>query len=172
MHIEIHHSHFSPILGGQERRIHALVGELLRQGHDVTVVAPAAGVDDARPYTSRGMRVITHEAFFSRRPFSVLDHLLNVRRLTRFHRNRPGSPAPELIVAFNHLYALSARQAFPSSRIVYLAGATAWDWHSSLYGHRSKLSRACLTIRRVASMVVEKCALRAMDRIFFVSSFL
>jgi glycosyltransferase involved in cell wall biosynthesis len=172
MRIEIHHSYFSPVLGGQERRIHAIFRELLHRGHEVTIVAPRDGVDEACRHDTTGLRILTHAPFSTPKLICLFDPIVNVRRLRRYHQLRSARPAPDLILAFSHLYALAARLAFPSVRIVYLAGAAAWDWHLSLYGQRPPFSRACLTIRRLAALAGEKRALNAVDQVFVESEFL
>lgn len=169
--VELHHSFFSPPLGGQERRMHYLAGELLRRGVRVVVCAPVDGVANGRDRSEEGLEICPHPSFFSRKPQSLLDPLLYTRKLEKFHLGRFVEP-PGAVLGFHSCYVVAARRAWPGTRIAFLPGASAWDWFTSLYGHRARAVRSLLLVRRVAALFVERLAIRASDRIFVESDFL
>src|ERR1700733_10063893 len=99
MRIELQHSFFSPILSGQERRIHILCDELLSRGLSVSVCTSREGVDEVERYEKKGLRLFTHPSFFSRKPKSLLDPILYARQLEALLRNRHEDEVPDLVLA-------------------------------------------------------------------------
>ena len=172
MWIELQHSFFSPILSGQERRIHILCEELLRRGFQVSICAPRDGVDKVAPYEGKGPRLFVHPPFFSRKPKSLLDPIIYAGRLKNFLRKRWGIGAPDLVLAFQYTYVAASKRAWPDVPVAFLPGAMIGDWHSWLYGHRSLPARAILRLKRPAQSYVEKEAVRAADQIFIETALL
>jgi len=166
MRIELQHSFFSPILSGQERRIHILCDELLSRDFDVSICTPRNGVDEIAPYEDKGLRVYLHPPFFSCKPKSLVDPILYVRRLQDFLRRREGGKVPELVLAFQYTYVLASKRAWPNVPVAFLPGATVRDWSSWQNGHKSLAARAVLTLKNPAADHVEREAVRSSDQIF------
>src|ERR1019366_8180948 len=103
---------FSPILAGQERRMHALAREFLRRGCNVTVCTSVDGVDAPQSYEGQGIRIVTHPPFFSAgRVRQLVDPVLYPRRVQEFLATRPVREAPDLVLEFNIYYAAAAKRA-------------------------------------------------------------
>lgn len=165
MRIELHHSFFAPVRGGQETRMHALTREFLRIGHRVTVVAPTEGVDRRDVYESDGIRFSLHPPFRMRPPKSLIEPELYARALTRFLRERDDLQPPDLVLSFNYIYVVGAKRAWPKTPIVFLPGATIWDWQSSLRGNRDPFSRVLLYSKLPAALYSERLATFHANRI-------
>jgi len=172
MWIELQHSFFSPILSGQERKIHALSNELLRRGFKVSICTPFDGVDEIATYEGKGLHFISHPSFWSRKPKSLLDPILYARKLETFLRDRPAGRTPDLVLAFHSAYVVASKRSWPSVPVVFLAGSTVSDWHSWLHGHRSIAARSVLFLKLLLSIWVERQATLLADRIFLESRLL
>ncbi len=165
--VELQHSFFSPILAGQERRMHALAREFLRRGCNVTVCTSVDGVDAPQSYEGQGIRIVTHPPFFSAGRFrQLLDPVLYPRRVQEFLATRPVREAPDLVLAFNIYYAAAAKRAWPRVPVGYLSGSAIWDWYSQLYGDRKGLVRLAFLVKKVLAAIVEKRSLRLADKTF------
>ncbi len=172
MWIELQHSFFSPILGGQERKIHALSNELLRRGFKVSICTPFDGVDEIATYEEKGLHLIRHPPFWSRKPKSLLDPILYARKLETFLRDRSTGRAPDLVLAFHSVYAVASKRSWPEVPVVFLAGSTVSNWHSWLHGHRSAAARSVLFSKLLLSIWVERQATLLAHRIFLESRLL
>ena len=172
MWVELQHSFFSPILSGQDRKIHVLCDELLRRGFQVSICTSHDGVDKISSYEAKGLRFILHPPFVSRKPKSLLDPILYVGKLQDFLQARSESGVPDLILAFHHAYVVSSKHAWPHATVAFLAGATVSDWHSWLHGHRSAAARSVLFAKLLLSIWMERQATVLADRIFLESQLL
>ncbi|MHB8525018.1 MAG: glycosyltransferase family 4 protein [Candidatus Acidiferrales bacterium] len=166
MHIELHHSFFSPIRGGQETRMHALAREFINGGHRVTVVAPLDGVSQKEIYESKGIQFLLHQPWRSRAPKSLIEPVLYARNLAAFLKREHEANPPDLVLCFNYLYAATAGKVWPGSPVGYLAGATIWDWHSSLQGHRKLSFRMFLYAKRPAALCLERLAMVRAEKVY------
>ncbi|MHB8539534.1 MAG: glycosyltransferase family 4 protein [Candidatus Acidiferrales bacterium] len=166
MHIELHHSFFSPIRGGQETRMHALAQEFINGGHRVTVVAPVDGVSQKDIYESKGIQFLLHQPWRARAPKSLIEPVLYARNLAAFLKNEHDPNPPDLVLCFSYVYAATAKKVWPSSPVGYLAGAAIWDWHSSLHGHRKFPSRMFLYAKQPAALCIERLAMMRAEKIY------
>lgn len=168
--VELHHSHFSPVRSGMERKIHYLASEFRQLGLQVTVVASQQGVDAVYPYEQKGFRIAVHPDYFVRKPFSLFDRLIYINRLTCFMRSRP---APDLVVSLHHAYVVAARKAWPAVPILYLPGQTLWDWTRDQYGFAGFRNRwAVMPVKCPLGWFAESLALRMATETLVQSDYL
>jgi glycosyltransferase involved in cell wall biosynthesis len=165
------HSHFSPILSGQERRIHMLLHEYVQQGHSVFVCAPTDGIDDAQTWESAGLRVIRHPTISLSKPLSIIEPVIYERRLAKFLAAAV-APEPDIALCFQYSYAAAAKRAWPHARVAFLCGSAQLDWATSIHGHRGWAARPLVLLKAPVMLYVERQAISLVDRVFVEGTFL
>ena len=146
--------------------MHALAQEFINGGHRVTVVAPVDGVSQKETYESKGIEFLLHPSFRTRAPKSLIEPALYARKLARFLITKHDPCPPDLVLCFQYTYAATAKRVWPGTPVGFLAGAAAWDWHSSLYGHRNALFRMLLYSKLPAALRVERLAMSRAEKVY------
>ncbi len=122
MHIQLQHSFFSPIKGGQERRMHALAKELLSRGHRVSILVSKDGIDSVERYQKLGIDSIVHPNFFSDGWRALINPYLYTRRLKTFLIPVYSRNKPDLVLSFNIFYVAATKRVCPELPVAYLTG--------------------------------------------------
>jgi glycosyltransferase involved in cell wall biosynthesis len=169
IHVEIHHSFFSPVKSGMERRMQGFATELIRLGCEVTVCVPSDGIDDVETYEKRGYKIVRHPPLFSRKLGALLDPLIYARRLEKFLKRWRCDRRPDLVLSFNYIYAVAAKRAWRHVPVAYLPGSTVWDWYVWLYRRGSVAERFLLIPKGLAGLWIERDALKLADKTYVES---
>ena len=172
MRIQLHHSYFSPVRAGHERRLHCLAEQFLRRGIHVTVVAPENGVDDSLSYTSQGLHIAAHPSAFTSFPYSTLDPVMYSRRVERWFRQSLQTEPPDMVLCFSYYYVIAAKHVWPSAQVCFLPGGVMWDRFNDLTAHRSPAVRALLRPKRRLSVWAENRAVQVADKLYVESDWL
>lgn len=159
MHVQLQHSVYSPIRSGQERRIHALVKELRRRRHRVSIVVAESGLERPEANDDPGIQFWVHPDFFLAGWRTLFDPLVYPRRLQRFLAPRLRQDPPDLVLAFNVFNVAATRRAAPGIPVGYLTGGAVRDWYAWLYGHHRGVKRAAAKLKALLARRVENEAL-------------
>ena len=166
MHIQLQHSFFSPIRSGQERRVHALVKELLSRGHRVSILVSKDGIDSVERYQKQGIDCIVHPTFFSDGWRALFNPYLYTRRLKTFLAPVYSRDRPDLVLSFNIFYVAATKRVCPELPVGYLTGGTIRDWHSQLYRDRPWFKRPLLRMMTGLAQRIESEALTKAEAVF------